>query len=590
MRAVSMERMHTEGGLKTLSFSRMLFPSMRHVVVTASLSFVYSLMLICGYSLHRFGRCFYGDSAFIIVAALVAMAFYVLLSAIWMGLDGVGSLQSQGRIRLLRPAAELSFKHWAIADAVVVSASWLGVGYLASFPGYYCYDSYHLTQVALNGESLTDYQSVWHSLCAGSIIKLGVALFGSFNGGVALFTFVQIVVCVAFSLLVLWALFKVMRCSKIVAGCSIAFYALNPLVIMFVCCSTKDTMFTVSLLTFGILVCVDAMGVERSKRQRCIVSIGIAVSCFLSLAYRNNALYTLIFFLALAFVAMKPWRAGWRQVAPLVTSLCVAFVMYGIWMGPMAKALEVEHADPLGEMISVPANQLARIASYDELEDVEEFERLAVPVSSLIAAYGVTSHNSDVTRPLFYEALQIDKNELVHLWIKNMCDHPLIALDAFLALTEGAWSPFASIDGYNSWNSQKDYLETETSLFECVQDSPASSESLLPIVNDFFYQLSRFDVSEEYPLMSFLTWLPPFLWLLLLALGRSVIKGDSIGILLGSLISINCAVIMFGPLVLPRYYLTLIFGAPLLVAMLFRLQIPPMGEAKLQGKYDSNAD
>lgn len=561
--------------LRASHFSRMLFPSKRHVVITAILSTIFSLMLICGYSLHRFGRCFYGDSAFILAIALVAIVLYISLSGLWLMLDTVSTLQSQRNIRLLRIAAELPFRYWALADVVVVSASWVGVGYLASFPGYYCYDSYHLTQVATDGDVLTDYQSVWHSLCAGYIIKLGMSLFGSYNGGVALFIFVQITVCVAFSLLILWTLIEVIGCSKVVAGCCIAFYAINPLVIMFVCCSTKDTMFTVAMLTFGILICIEAMGVERTTRQRCIVGIGITLSCFLSLSYRNNALYALIVFLVLAFIVLKPWRLGNGWIISFAAPLCAAFIMYGIWVGPVAKLLEVEHSNPLREMISVPANQLARMASYNELEDAAEFERLGVSASSLATSYALTPHNSDVTRPLFYGALESERGELARLWIENVRAHPFVALDAFLALTEGTWSPFARIDGYNSWNPQKGYLDTDTSLFECVQDSPAFSESFLPAVNDYFYKLSRFDVSKEYPVASFLTWLPPFIWLLLLALGRSVIKRNRIGILLGSLIFINCLIMMLGPVVLPRYYLPAIFGAPLLLAVLFQRQSIP---------------
>lgn len=458
-------------------------------------------------------------------------------------------------------------KLWLLSGSAVVFISWFIV-YLAGFPGFYCYDSIHITNAVNVGlDTLSNTQSVIHTMFASSIIKIGELLFESFNAGVATYTFIQMFIMTSLvGIIISFIIDK--NGSWVLVLLSIAFFALNPLLAMFASCSTKDVIFAFLLTVLGILlykICNDKTGF--TKRQFVLIT----VVSFLTIIYRNNAIYIVLFaILITAILLVRRKEESLKHIASLLLPYLLSIVLAFVWIGPVITALDANKSHPVNEMISIPTMQIARACYEDAEVEHELFNELGVDPGTLANQYSATPQCSDYTRPLFWDALNDGKlNVFLELWSKNVSEHPLISLEALLYLTEGAWSPFGDITGYNVGGSKYDYANTETSLFACVAEEPANLESKLPAVYAFLWSISRYKIVQSNPLTAWMVSVAFYLFVLLISFTHCSIAKNTGGTVFCTLMILLCLTNLLGPMVLVRYYLPIIYSAPLLVFFLF---------------------
>ena len=137
----------------------------------------------------------------------------------------------------------LSNRAFCIVSFLVLFVAWLPV-FLASYPGFYCYDvgsgGINLWEQYSTGE-LNSHHPVAHTLLVGSIISV-IAEAADFNTGVAVYTCLQALgIAVALTAVLYW----MKRNGSSIKLCIVAllYCALNPVVSMFAMCATKDVCF-----------------------------------------------------------------------------------------------------------------------------------------------------------------------------------------------------------------------------------------------------------------------------------------------------------------------------------------------------------
>ncbi len=447
----------------------------------------------------------------------------------------------------------------------ILLCGWIPV-LLASWPGYFCYDMVHVAVYVVEG-TLNDQQPLFHTILCGSIVRTGIALFGSWNAGVALYTCLQICLLTALALFTLRCLSSLGFSQKMLVGCAI-YYAINPAVALLCACSTKDVIFSFCLMCFCVLLMRALRYGEAHKHlKRDCVLMGILL--FVVLAYRGNVLYALV--ATVPFAAFFMRKIG-RRVLVLLCSACgIAVLCFLVWKGPVANALSAEHSDARREMISIPTMEIARCARFDDWGQAE-FESLGLDRDSLANQYfGGNYHSSDGIRTTFWPLIDEGRlGDILGLWMRARQSHFSQCVVADLELTEAAWYVGAVEDGYTTAGvGVYDYSSTPSNTFAAWCEPPAYQESLLPWLSDLIWRISRYDTMQDQPVSHLLLSVASYLWLFLLVLARGFETGDIAIKTAGMLLLLITGTLFLGPIVLWRYYYFLALLLPPLLGLVF---------------------
>lgn len=113
---------------------------------------------------------------------------------------------------------------------------------LAAFPGFYTYDAEAETYMVFT-EKYSTYQPLLHVLLLGWTLRIIYHFTQSYNAGILLYLLVQMgVLAACFSYEI--SFLRSIGIKRWICNLGTAFLALFPTVSMFVCCSTKDTLFS----------------------------------------------------------------------------------------------------------------------------------------------------------------------------------------------------------------------------------------------------------------------------------------------------------------------------------------------------------
>lgn len=536
------------GMMRTLGF--------RRVIVTLILAAAISFCVLSSFSLAQFQTVkiaspFYWIG-FILTMALAACVLLVL----WGALDTF-HLKSARRV--------ISNNHYYLGLLIII-ISWLTV-WLAAWPGYYCYDTYAITDYVSKGV-LDGLQPVLHSILCGTLIKLGLVVFdGSWNNAIALYFAFQIVFMVTVLGIILKYLIK-QGVSLIFFWVSIAFYALNPLIPMLGICSTKDALFSGVFCLFLLWL----IRVLEKGRPNKILTLVFGVSLiFLLTALRSNSFYSLVLFLP-AFIIVIRSVISKRCLIQLVACMLIGFCLYGLWNGPGYDMLSVNRWDGARQMINVPAAQTSRMAALGVI-DASEAEELGIDINSMALNYSTISQvNSDYFRGQLFNALDNGRTkDYLAWWFRTVLEHPSISLDALMILTQPLWDITTTPTSYNNPNpTPYNYSGTETSLFASWVEWPAQQDSIIPSYSNFLWNISRYNVLQEIPFISLLVSPAAYFWLVIIVAAYAFIRCDYRAFSICLLQLCFLASVFVGPTILLRYVYFVMLTTPILFFMLLR--------------------
>lgn len=449
---------------------------------------------------------------------------------------------------------------WFLGAFFAIMLCWIP-WYLGSFPGLFCYN-----MGETNGEwgqyttgALTTHFPVFHTLLSGMIVDFGRNAFGdgvSIDPGVALLTALQsIVIAAIFAYCVYWI--RGRGASRIIAYGAIIYFALNPVTSTFVMCTTRDTLFSAIALLVAMFS-YDALG-EKRHGGFFKALIKLALACLLLCLLRNNGVYSFIL-LAVVLVSLAKKRI-------VVGGVCVLVVIVSLlWMGPGYEAFDVEQEEnQQKEALALPIQQLAYVSSSGKLTD-DEIVLLSNSGYSLPSAEDYFPKISD---PSKFTIFDMDLGDLVGVYVSIGINHPIDYLYAEIARTQDLWSPYSYINCYNGFIDQA--AGKETSFFSTTINSPGTAQPLIPGTLEFMHRLGGELFFQSIPLASLLVSLPFYFAVMLIVMFRAIMVRDSRAI--GAMFALVALAIgaYFGPCVLPRYYMYLFFGLPLMVFLLVKL-------------------
>lgn len=431
--------------------------------------------------------------------------------------------------------------------------------FLASFPGFFSYDAGAETYMVFTNKYST-YQPLPHVILLGWIIRIVFHFTGSYNAGIALYTLFQMAVlsaCFAYMMSYL----RRIGIKRWIFRISFLFLALFPTVVMFVCCSTKDSIFSGGVVLLVTLLLEMAADVEHFWRLTS-KKLLFAAAMLLVLLFRNNGVYALtIFFLFFLLVYKKYWKVWLPTV--LGTFLLSTLISFSLQAAFHAKK------GPLAEMLCVPMQQLARVYTEAgaEISDGDAEILYDLIPQSILEKYNPKL--ADTVKNNFLEDnFKREPGRYIALWLRLGLAHPDIYVNSFLENTYGYWYPDTVLDGYRGiWSGDKQYKDS--SYFAFPIDPPGNRRHFLPALERFYEKVSLEIYQQKVPVLSMLFspgfwhWVYAFCALYLIVQRRRKL------LLPLSFIGLLYLTVLLGPIALVRYVLYMFFAVPLVLALLF---------------------
>lgn len=429
---------------------------------------------------------------------------------------------------------------------------------LAAWPGFFSYDAETETHMAFT-DNYSAHHPMAHILLLSGILRVMYKIVPSYNIGIVLYLFIQILVVAAcFSYMITFM--KKIGVKKWIINVGIIFLAFFPTVSMFVCCTTKDIYFSAGVTLFTTLLlelAKDSESFWESKSK----SILFVLSALLILLFRNNGLYAFVVFLPFLVLVYKKYWKTWLKL------IAITFAIYILFNVSVNAIFDVAPGEKK-EMLCVPMQQLAR--AYIEEKDSFTEEELEI-LYSLVPEIILNRYNPKLADNIKVNFLEdnffSEPEKYVSLWFETGKKHPDVYVNSFLMNTYGYWYPDTIIDGYTgNWIVTRVYGESSYFAFET--EHPGYRQSLIPFLEKFYEKISLEIYQQKVPVLSMLFSMGFWLWTYIFALVYLLKTKNKKQAFAFLPIGIIYLTVILGPIAIVRYVLYLYFCAPLILGLL----------------------
>lgn len=420
--------------------------------------------------------------------------------------------------------------------------------WLAYYPGLWNYDAWQVNQV-INHE-YTTWHPLLHTLLIGNLYKLGLTI-GNPALGVILYDWIQIL---SMSILFAYICFLILiqTNNKFAYFSSVVFYAVFPFHALMAISSTKDVLFSVFVLLFLMQLHKTIDNKPLSvKNSLCLFIIGLMM-----LLFRNNAPHAYMLFLVLIVIALLLKKIHLHNVLVLLGILMTyMFVNYVLIAGLHAEKSSI------AEAASIPSVQMGRIYS-EGIADDNDLEIINRYIDWNRAHYD--AHLADGLKENLKEVNTT--SDLIEMYVDSarlFLKHPLISLDSFLYLHEGAWyigdKSHAKIYG-EGLDIRQGYFPTE------IKDGfNFQLNSKIPVLEHSLELLFSGNAYHRIPVLPILLSPAFYNWICFGCICIMLSKNKKRDCLTASFLICVILTTMLGPTVLVRYYYPSMVSCPLLL-------------------------
>lgn len=406
------------------------------------------------------------------------------------------------RVGSFVPGKPLCLPWWMFF--VFLTACYLPV-FLAFYPGVIAYDFEHEIRQFTTGIYEAAHP-VFHTLFLGLLYRLGEALGGSMTAGAAMYSIVQLLL---FASILAWV------CSFL--SCRLPW----PATLLFTLCTallpfhsvlavstSKDPLFgsLCAMLCALLFTAIEDPVAFLTNRRRVIHFIAC---CLVMALIRRNGVFAIIPASLVLFIVCKHHR---RKAAAICTATLVLCLC-----APSALNVAVSaHSAPSTELMSVPCQQLMRVAARGDIPQ-EEYDEIAPWFSNAIARY--RSHCADPAKGGNFDLsrYQEDPDEFLSMYFKYAKKYPRIYLEAFLENCAGLWNPDDVSHSNSLAGESYDYVYLITEYMYKPERYAIQPHSLLPGLKNVLYDFTHHSKHQQLPVLAQLFCPATYTFLLLLA-------------------------------------------------------------------------
>ena len=304
--------------------------------------------------------------------------------------------------------------------------------YLAAYPGLFSFDG-PLQALYYHDGVLDAHHPLLSTALLGIWIDIGHAVFGSYQGGLALYSLFQ-GACLAATFAYTLCFLRRYKAPKLLVFGSLVFFALNPFFQIFVFATIKEVLFGSALLLLG-LFSLDLILQPDAFFKRPLLQIRYAVTALLMCLLRNQGIYILV-----VFIPFCVWACRVHRVR--LTGLCLAVVaLYGVWIGPISTAMGVYPAK-IQEALCVPMQQVARVVLLYPERVTEEEKQTVYELIDPKAIENYEPFSADAVKAGFDKAVfEKDPQKYIQTYLSIGKKNAGIYLDSFLYGCYGYFYP-----------------------------------------------------------------------------------------------------------------------------------------------------
>ena len=427
---------------------------------------------------------------------------------------------------------------------------------LAEFPGFFVYDAQEELNEVLT-RSFTTHHPLLHVLLLGGVIALFHKFSGSWNLGIFMYIVLQmLVISTVYAYVVSYLQKKgIGRRARLFW---LAFYGLFPTIVMYTLCSCKDGLFSAFLLLLTVLLLELSEKPDRFLNDRKKV-IAFVFSAALMPLFRHNGFYAYLVFLPFAFIYFRNKLKGILSVV-----LVLPVVMYLVISGMLSAALKTEGTHHQ-EMLTVPIMQLARVYSYDT-DSLTDEDRAVI--ESYIPKENLRKYTprvSDLVKVDFNNELyEKNSRDFWNIWLKELKEHPLAYVNAWMLTCYGYTYPPAVINVYKG-NTVYSFTYEDSSYFGYEVEPPGERISLIPAVDRLYRYISIGGFQQDMMVLHLFFTPGLYLFIYLYVFAYRLSKKRFKGVLPFLPMMLTFCTVILGPTYLIRYVLYLWTCLPLLL-------------------------
>ncbi|MBR3169320.1 hypothetical protein IKF23_02670 [Candidatus Saccharibacteria bacterium] len=435
--------------------------------------------------------------------------------------------------------------------------------YLALFPGIYGWDSALQAYRFMYGGTDSHYSVLLGSVF-GAFLETGKNLFGSYDVGMAIAMFLQLLLASAvYAKVVFFVNKKYENLSMtVIAVLYFIFVLLFGAMAVY---STQDTIF--GALFALVFIELWEFSSDTSYWDKKWNIVKFIMLSFLMCLCRNNGVYILIIVVMVAFFLIKDKKKVLLMLIPILMSF--------VYSGPFLGAIGVEKTDTLNEMMSVPSQQMARVYVFDGAMTEEDKEKIEFYYDKTrrFTEYKDFMAKADKTKSsLNSDKVKENTLDYLLLWMRLGIMNPKKYTEAFLLNSLGTWYPGKV---YNDPRARIGYIEYGMNTLWDEYDGEFAEmkierNSLLPFYEEQLHSLLFENEWQQKPILSVIYSIGSYFVLVVFVVMMLIYRKENCLFIPMSLIIGLYITILLGPVAIFRYCYPALIVMPIVIGILFK--------------------
>ncbi len=420
--------------------------------------------------------------------------------------------------------------------------------FLLNWPGNFIFDApYQLYEVIT--ETYRLHHPLLHTWLMGVFYRYGVSI-GNVSLGYSFYTILQMLILSFAGARTITYLYK-RKTPRVIWILSLLFYAFVPVNSIFSITATKDVLFAAFFLLFTIGIFAWFFD---HKSFRPIAWIGWSVSGIFCLLLRNNAFFALVAIAPFFVIFTKEKK---RKVMMASALLIIVGSTVLLTLG-MKTSLHAYANDARKEALSVPIQQLARVASYRE-DDLDA--SLYQKIVQYIREEDLKNYNPYLSDPVKNNANEeLFKSNFVDflsLYLKVGAHFPGEYVASFMTNTLGFWYP----------GETEFQIAQEISTYHMLIGigDEIEKHSFLPFLDSIHNELFSKANYRTIPILRQFFLPALYFWLILLAILFMTFKKKKKNIIVLGFMITYFLTLFLGPFVSLRYLYAIVVCLPFLM-------------------------
>lgn len=322
-----------------------------------------------------------------------------------------------------------------VINVVLILLAWTPY-FLRYFPGLLTADSCAQVAQAIGNAELSNHHPIFHTAIISIFVNAGKSIFNNINIGVAFYTIFQmIIMAIMFATVIRYISKK--QAPLVVRILVLLYYMFYPINALFSVTMWKDVIFSGIIPIYAIFVIELLFDTENFlKNQKKIVAY-IIVS-ILVMFLRNNGMYIVILTIPFIIIALRKY---WKKI---ISMSLIIILSYMVLRTLIFNIFNIKEGS-VGEMLSIPLQQIARVKKYhkEELDDetIKQINQF-FKCDNIEEKYNPIL-SDPVKAELNTEYFSANKSEFIKLWLKLLKQYFKDYVESFISNSYGYYYPEA---------------------------------------------------------------------------------------------------------------------------------------------------